>query len=158
MSGTTHSLVEGYRLTEPVTITPPEVGNLFRQVEIGRYVTDDYLTDRHNPLSTQEGGGFLDVGVRDADDELVGFGSVAHNGHAGMLGDFVVSPAHQGRGIGKAIISERLRLAEEVGVTTLSIPNLEPTNTLRTYYLRHGFIPTASGLLVRAVVKPPRST
>ena len=96
-----------------------------------------------------EGVDMLDVGVRDINGSLVGFGSVARRGENGELGDFVVSPNHQHRGIGKALIAERLGLADAAGITSLYIANFEPTNTLKSFYLENGFQETPAGEVVR---------
>jgi N-acetylglutamate synthase-like GNAT family acetyltransferase len=141
-------LPDGYHYAEAAGIDPGEVIALVRQPGIEWDVDDDEIqmqrTDaRANGLTLQ------DVGVRDSDHSLVGFGSLAFRGEYGELGNFVVSPAHQSKGIGKAIIDARLAMADAAGITSLYIAPLEPTNTLRSYYAQKGFHETPAGEMVR---------
>ncbi len=145
------SLPDGYHFADPDGIEPAEVVALLRQVEIGHGIEDDHLQSRRSDLEA-DGWDVHDVGVRAALGRLVGFGSIAYGEGEGELCDFVVSPAHQGRGIGKAIIRQRLALADELGVTSLYLPDFEPTNTLRTFYLQNGFQEKESGTMVRSAV------
>ena len=81
----------------------------------------------------------ITTGVRSQNGQLVGFSRLSYKGSHGELGDFMVDPNHQSRGIGKAMIDTRLNYAEAAGVTSLYMPYLEPTNTLRSYYYEKGF-------------------
>jgi GNAT superfamily N-acetyltransferase len=96
----------------------------------------------------------FDVGVRALSGTLVGFGSLSYRRQNGELGDFVVAETERGRGIGKAIINIRLRQAESKGVTSLYMPYLEPTNTLRSYYLENGFQVLTNGKAIGRGPKP----
>lgn len=143
------SLPEGYEYADVATIQSREVSNLFRQVDIGEDIGDDYFQERAEELQ-DTGEEVIDVGVRDSqDDTLVGFGSIARSGAIGRLGDFVVSPKHQSRGIGKTLITERLAIADASGIAMLKIHNMEPTNTLRSFYVQQGFVEAGDGNLVR---------
>jgi len=137
----------GYTYESPIMINNKEFIALCRQVEIGEGLADDWRNERYLLMRSCDAKP-VDIGVRAADGSLVGFGAIAHKGDIGELCDFVVSPEHQGRGIGKAIILERLRIAEELGITSLYVPFLETTNTLVSFYLEHGFIRTERGAYV----------
>jgi GNAT superfamily N-acetyltransferase len=67
------------------------------------------------------------------------------------LAYLMVRPDHQRRGIGSVILSERLRIAEGLGATAISIDELAPTNTLRSKYLKYGFKENVHGNLRRQV-------
>lgn len=90
----------------------------------------------------------VDIAVGHQDGHLAGFGSLLHKDSMGELCQFGVRSSDRGVGIGKAIIDERLRIAAQLGVATLEMPYLEPTNTLRAYYLEAGFSELESGGLV----------
>jgi len=141
-------LPEGYVFTDPQTITPREFADLNNQVEIGKGSTEKYLPYRAQVYG-EMGFSVIDVGVRTAEGELIGFGSVVSKEDYGRLADFVVSPQHQGRGIGKSIITKRMIEAEAAGITSFHMPALESTNHLKSYYLELGFTETPEGDLVR---------
>jgi GNAT superfamily N-acetyltransferase len=90
----------------------------------------------------------LEVGVRDASDELVGFGGIVYIGTSGELCDLVVKEEHQHHGIGRYIVAARLEMAEAADITSLYMPYLEETNTLEPYYRENGFVRTDLGELV----------
>jgi GNAT superfamily N-acetyltransferase len=100
----------------------------------------------------------IDVGVRHTDDKaLVGLGRLIITDYAGAridinllsgaLSHLMVSPGHQGRGIGTSLLLERMRIAEELEVYKLSIRGLEDTNTIRNKYFGLGFEEDAKGML-----------
>lgn len=91
----------------------------------------------------------IDIGVLDPTGDLVGFGTVTYIDDQGELSDFAVNPHDRGQGIGKAIVDERLRLAEEAGVDSFYMPYLMATNTLRSFYYERGFHETERGEVVR---------
>lgn len=145
MSGEHSQLPDGYYFSD--FTGERELAELFSQVN-GSDTSETPIQDRQR-TAEELGIVYIDARVRDQDDILVGFGSLAYERHLGLLCDFVVSPMHRSRGIGKAIIDERLRRADESGVTQLCIPVIQDTNTLSTYYIARGFSPTESGALVR---------
>ena len=100
-------------------------------------------------IDEHQGKSRIDVGVLDPAGELVGFGTVLYIGDQGELCDFAVNPLDRGQGIGKALVDERLRLAEAAGVESLYMPYLMDTNTLRTFYYERGFHDTEHGEVVR---------
>jgi GNAT superfamily N-acetyltransferase len=142
-------LPEGYHFEEGASIHPLEIARLMQQVEMGVEIPDDYVTNERALELSSRGLDILDIGVRAADGQLAGIGSVVYKGDVGELCGFVVSPDHQSRGVGKAIITERLAMAERAGLASLYINGLEPTNTLRTFYLENGFTEEPDGSMVR---------
>lgn len=140
------SLPEGYHYTDPDQIRPADRAELMRLADWNTSSPKQITKDMEY---REEGIATLDVGVRAEDGRLVGFGRVAYKGENGELCDFVVSPLDRHQGIGRAIIDERLRRAEEAGITSLYIPELESGNSLGTYYEEKGFHRTDSGELVR---------
>lgn len=83
------------------------------------------------------------VGVRDENDSLIGIGFLAGNPRHAILCDFIVHPEHQGRGVGKAILSKRINIAEQLDIPYL-YTELAPTNKLRTFYEEVGFVATGN--------------
>jgi GNAT superfamily N-acetyltransferase len=82
------------------------------------------------------------VGIRDANELLVGVGFLIGNSRHALLCDFTVHPEHRSQGLGKAILDRRLAIADEAGIAYL-YTDISPTNTLRNRYLELGFV--ASG-------------
>lgn len=81
------------------------------------------------------------TGVRDETSKLVGVGFLAGNARHAVLCDFIVSPDHRGKGLGRAILNKRVNLADELEIPYL-YTELAPTNSLKTYYEELGFIAT----------------
>lgn len=110
-------------------------------LEDWQYHTADFM---------RSGGTLIYVGIaEDETDKLVGMGALSRLWNQGVLSNFVVDAEHRGKGIGKAIVDERLEIADRIGVTLLQIPRLEDTNTLRGYYAGRGFLQSASGQFIR---------
>ena len=125
---------------------PKEVKRLWNQVEVGKDMNNSYIIGSYVSARMKRPDIF-DVAIRAEDGNLIGFGAVAYKGENGELSDFVVSPDHQGQGVGKAIILERLRMAQDAGITSLYMPRLEHTNTLRSFYYEQGFVEREDGSL-----------
>ncbi len=142
-------LPEGYRYAEPGTVDEAGVAQLLRCLPDAETIPDDYLSDRQIELDVH-GLQAIDVAVQADNGDLAGFGSLAYDEHSGLLCDFAVGPAYQHQGIGRAIILERLRAAEDLAVPRLEIPRLELSNTLRNFYIEQGFRESEDGMLVRA--------
>jgi len=83
---------------------------LLQQVETGQYAADDHM-EQLRSIYRALGLHVIEVGVRAGDGQLVGFGNLVCRRDSGELGSFVVRPQNQGKGIGRAIIEERLRKA-----------------------------------------------
>jgi ribosomal protein S18 acetylase RimI-like enzyme len=137
-------LPEGYQYAGK--IKAKELASLMQ--EVGWPATTPSLR-RDRRVWGSKGISTFEVGVRDKSGKLVGYGALFHKGKDGELGNFVVSPDHQGQGIGKVIIDERLEMAEQTGLTSLYMPFLDQTNTLRSYYEEKGFREGTSGEVVR---------
>lgn len=93
------------------------------------------------------------TGVRDETDKLVGVGFLAGNSRHAVLCDFIVSPDHRGKGLGRAILNRRVNVADERGIPYL-YTELAPTNNLKTHYEALGFIATGHAY-VRAARRHP---
>jgi len=89
-----------------------------------------------------------DVAVLAGKGALVGFGSLYVEKDRGLLADFVVDPKHRSRGIGKAIILERMRIADNLGLRSVELTGIDDTNTLPTFYLQQGFRIQPNGLWI----------
>lgn len=127
-----------------------DAATLFR----GHYPNQDTLGPKawqyRESQEAREGVSGLYVGVSEIKSNvLVGLGQLSYRGSFGCLSNFVVHTEHRGRAIGKAIIDDRLELATALGLTMISIPRLESTNRLQSYYHKHGFTETEYGALVR---------
>jgi len=146
-------LPNGFEFADAGSIGLSELASLFRTVDIGKETNEYELVRTHEDFQ-EDGYESIEIGVRDSNtNELVGYGGLIYDsdGNAEM-GDFVVKPAYQSRGIGKAIIDERLAQADARGIATISIPALEATNTLKRYYEKRGFIEQGD-ILVRTAPK-----
>ncbi len=142
-------LPEGYWFEHNDAAVPTEeLAALMRQVEVGHDITAAQL-DAVTERDTSFGYTTIGVGVRDEVGSLVGYGGMRCRGGIADFGDLVVSPEHQSKGIGKALVDERIRLADEMDVNAIEIDLLEPTNTLRSYYFERGFHDDGYGGLVR---------
>jgi GNAT superfamily N-acetyltransferase len=140
-------LPEGYHYVDRRHIKPGELNGLNHRAGWTHTTHKDAWLQLRGKLSG--GQQEIIVGVRNKDGGLVGFGGLIYRGDQGEPGDFAVDPDFRSQGIGKAIIDERLRLAEKEGITSLYMPYLEPTNTLRSYYIEKGFRETPAGEVVR---------
>jgi N-acetylglutamate synthase-like GNAT family acetyltransferase len=137
-------LPEGYSYDTSVVIKPSEMRRLKQSVGWGDQ-TNMPVEESINYMGYSN----FNVGVRAESGELVGYGRLIYKDDQGELDDFMVDPKHQRQGIGKAILDSRLAMAEASGATSLYILGIEPTNTLKDYYLEQGFHETAHGALVR---------
>jgi GNAT superfamily N-acetyltransferase len=79
------------------------------------------------------------VGVRDIHKVLVGVGFLVGNARHAILCDFTVHPEHRNRGLGKAILRQRLIIADNEDIPYL-YTDISQTNTLRDRYLEMGFV------------------
>ncbi|MBP6962326.1 GNAT family N-acetyltransferase [Candidatus Saccharibacteria bacterium] len=131
-------LPAGYSYANPSSITIAEIARLW-------YLRRDGINSART-RNIKHGRAIIDVGVRNAGQKLVGKGTIIHDKQGyGQLADFIVRPQDRGRGIGKAIIDERLRIAESLGVESIYIADLMSTNTLESYYFEQGFVRLEDG-------------
>lgn len=145
-------LPEGFEFAAADTIDPTELAALMQTVEIGSDMTAQDIIEVHRDFQ-RDNIRSVEIGVRNmGDNELVGYGGLVIDTNGdGVMGNFVVNPAFQGRGIGRAIVDQRLVQADILGVSRIFIPGLESTNTLRSYYAQRGFVEQQGGTLVRSV-------
>lgn len=78
------------------------------------------------------------VGRTDGPDRVTGVGFLAGNARQGLLCDLYVHPNHRHQGLGRLIVQERVRLADEYPVERLLV-SIERTNSLKSFYRRLGF-------------------
>jgi GNAT superfamily N-acetyltransferase len=131
-------LPDGYRYATASSITISEISKLWKKRR------DDFVYTRSTHINY--GRTIINVGVRNANQRLVGNGTLVHdnNGWA-QFSDFFVRRKDRGLGIGKAIIDERLRIATALGVESIHIPDLDSTNPLETYYFEKSFVRLEDG-------------
>lgn len=123
-------LPDGYYFADRQSITTHEFAVIRRSLD-----WDDNDEERwHSCLQNS-----IEVcGVRDKDGMLVGIGFIAGNHRHAILCDFNVHKKHQGKGIGKAILQQRIRRTEELKIPYLYV-SLHPSNPLRKLYEDYGF-------------------
>jgi len=95
----------------------------------------------------------IHVGVRNPeDDELVGIGllSLGWQQYSGKLTHLMIRNQHRHRGLGRAILLERVRIADELGVSQLRT-ELGSINTLAPLYRDLGFIESDRAEIVRKI-------
>jgi len=144
-------LPKGYWYDDPKNTTPDEIAVLLKKPGL----SEDQIAEaivQNNKSWQEQGIERLDVVVRAANGQLVAFGSVLHKDGRGELSSLAVSPEHQRRGIGGAIVKERVRMTEEAGIHSLYIPYVEASSGLgEQFYLTPElqFRKTAAGEIVR---------
>jgi GNAT superfamily N-acetyltransferase len=145
-------LPEGFYYAPPASISADELSDLALQVGLGKDLTSKFFLEQKEGYE-EDGIHSIEVGVRYGDDDsLIGYGGLHVNiDRTADLGDFFVSPFFRGRGVGKAIIDQRLLQADNLGITDTSIDRLAPTNTLRSFYEERGFSEQLNGRLVRGL-------
>ncbi len=84
-------------------------------------------------------------GVRDKHGTLIGIGFLAGNYRHAVLCDFNVHKKYQRKGIGRAILQQRIKKAEELKIPYLYI-SLDAANPLRRMYEGFGFQAGANSL------------
>jgi len=85
------------------------------------------------------------VGIRDYHDELVGMACLAGNARHAIMCDLCVSPAHQTKGIGEAIIHQLYDAVHELNVSYV-YAELAKTNPFKSKMLDSGFKETGDSL------------
>jgi GNAT superfamily N-acetyltransferase len=127
-------LPPGYGYADQDGITVPELNDLNVAVE------GPPATPLHKPDWTEKSWErCFNVGVRTADDQLVGYGRLAISiGTSGELSHLMVHPEHQRRGLGTAILAERMRIGEALGVKSFHT-RLAQANAISNKYYELGF-------------------
>lgn len=134
-------LPAGFDFTGTGSVALTELALLMRTVKIGYGVTPDYLVEQFESFQAR-GLVSIETGVRESESGLlVGYGGLIFDTEGnGEMGDFVVRPDFQSRGIGKAIIDQRILQADSIGLRGIYIQSPEPTNTLKSFYASRGFV------------------
>ena len=79
------------------------------------------------------------IGIRDRQNQLVGYGRLLVDfGEYGFMDSLAVHPDHRARGIGRTLIRERVRLADELGLHKIRT-HLDYTNTIPGVYFDENF-------------------
>ncbi len=137
------NIPEAYKLVNKEDMTAEEVLEVRKSTGWGNGGPEEDETAWLENLETS----FVAVGARsEVTGELVGMGFIVGNKRHGVLCDFNVRPEHQGKGIGTAILEERLRIADEIGIPYL-YTSLAETNPLRHKYEELGFVATNSSFI-----------
>jgi GNAT superfamily N-acetyltransferase len=137
-------LPAGYALVSKTDISPVEVMDLRGAVGWGRETESVWTQCIENSLIT--------VGVKDASGILVGVGFLAGSIRHAILCDLTVHPEHQRRGIGRAIINQRINMIYELEVRYV-YADISDTNTLHKYYLTLGFVDSGHAIFLDRVNK-----
>ncbi|MCA1806520.1 MAG: GNAT family N-acetyltransferase [Actinobacteria bacterium] len=131
------ALPEGYAFIDKTEMQPQEIIQLRKSVGWSGDSEENW-----QKCIDQSG---VIVGVRDKDQELVGMGRITADPRHAVLCDLVVHPGHQQKGIGTALVTERMHKAEELGIPYL-YTELASDNPLRAKYKDIGFVATGDGL------------
>ena len=140
------------------------VSNSVTQAEVRKLFLDNGWQDevqgfpnlfsrRDAPFNERVFGVLATVGVRAADQMLVGIGVlrgyvIGEDLRCGHLENLMVDSRHRGQGIGKALVSARVKIADSSNIEQLTT-ELDTTNTLPHHYFALGFMYDEYGELVR---------
>ncbi len=117
-----------------------EVDELYQAVGWGELSVAEWGVRRNDQLAL--------IGVRNATGELVGSGFLGGSIHRAWLYELAVNPDHRSQGIGRFIVQERVRIAQQLGIEQLET-TLIRSNNLRSFYYQLGFEPHSTSVLVR---------
>lgn len=132
------TLPDSYSFIDKSTIDPKEIIELRESVGWAGDSVEHWQQSMDQPLG-------VIVGVRNIEGQLVGMGRITADPRHAVLCDLAVHPDHQNKGIGGALVTERMRIAKEQDIPYL-YTELAPTNPLRNLYKAMGFISTGNGL------------
>ena len=139
-----YELPAGYSFEETEHVTREQVAVLYYP-KFQHWSELQYLVEGYTAIDTKrqpEGVQSIYLGVKAPDGDTVGVGCLRYNDKEGELSCLSVMPQQQSQGIGKWIIAERIRRAQELGLNALYVDQLAPTNTLASYYVQEGFLET----------------
>ncbi|MDQ5963294.1 MAG: Acetyltransferase domain [Patescibacteria group bacterium] len=124
-------------------ITPEEVYSLQNPI-VTDWVAKLWGAQRiedYRAKAAREGVAIHSTVVRDEDAEVIAAGDVLINSSntEGHLANLVVRAEHRGRGIGQAILFDRVNFADTKNLALTTV--LSPQNNLRTLYHKLGFSP-----------------
>lgn len=143
-------LPDGYRFVDPATVGLEEI----RELDIAVTQTGGSFIDEFEEIDRWQGNtdNMKHAAVKSGVAKLVGLAAIdidvgeqlvkevsTEPINVGYLSFVVVHPDHQHRGIGKALVLERLRIARTFGIACL-VTNLIESNSLESYYYELGFI------------------
>ena len=128
----------GYRL-DGSGIDPEEVYRLFRDVEA--FDDDDEALVAGPDWEELMIGPLAVVGARDYRRRLVGVGFLDGDRTHAELDNLAVHPKHRHQGIGRVLVRERVQIAKDIRVQTITT-KLSSANTLGPFYRQLGFQPT----------------
>ncbi len=135
------NLPDRYYFTDEKSVTATEIITLRESINWRGDTRERWQTCIEQSLAV--------IGVRDSESNLVGVACLAGNVRHAVLCDLVVSPAHQHKGIGAAIMLELLKAADRIGVSYL-YAELADTNPFRDSMIRSGFKATGDSLFREA--------
>lgn len=142
------TLPAGYYFINKDSIDPSEIIALRKSVGWKGDTLDRWQISVNQSLVT--------VGVRDRNSELVGMACIAGNVRHAVFCDLAVSPAHQRKGVGTAIMSELMTATGALGVTYV-YAELAKTNPFRDQMIQSGFEVTGDSLFKEATLDWPES-
>ena len=131
-------LPKGYRFVDKSDLVPSEIIDL--RTSVGW--DGDNAETWQDCINSQNG---IIVSVRDDQGTLVGMGRVTSDPRHAVMCDLVVNPNHQNKGIGKALVLERMRIIRELDIPYL-YTDLAEDNPLKPVYEELGFKATGRGM------------
>lgn len=151
MLSISHELPAGYTLGENPHPTCEQIGVLYYP-RFQQWIDQQYLEKGYAVVDAKyraSGAQSTYLDVKAADGSSIGIGCLRYNEEEGELSCLAVLPGHQRRGIGTWIVAERIRRAQDLGLKTLYIEQLSPTNTIASYYAQEGFVESNDSKNVR---------
>lgn len=156
----TETLPTGYTPETGSHPTRGQIGVLYHP-KFRHWSELQHLVEAYTHLDTKYSGRGIQsayIGVLTADGESVGIGCLRYTDREGELSCLAVLPEHRDLGIGKWLIAERMRRAQELGLQTVYVQQLAPTNTLPSYYAELGFERWTEGQTADFFVRSPMLT
>lgn len=83
--------------------------------------------------------------ARDADGDIAGVVRVHTSGERGHFGMLSVAPAHQGTGLGRALVKAAEEFARERGCTVMDLEVASPRTELPPFYHKLGYAESGTG-------------
>jgi GNAT superfamily N-acetyltransferase len=130
-------LPDGYMFGDRTNVQPEEVMRLRESV--------GWQTDLAKRWTSVLASNLAVISVRDSNDMLVGMACLAGNVRHAVVCDLVVSPDHQHKGIGEAIMAQLEEATSRLGVWYV-YAELAPTNPFREKMIASGFKETGASL------------
>ena len=134
----------GYRLDDS-GVDPEELYRLFRDVEV--FDEDDESAVIGTDWEELLVGSIAVLGARNSRRRLVGVGFLDGVITHAQLDNLAVHPEHRHQGIGRTLVRQRVELAKDIGVQTITT-RLSSTNTLGPLYHELGFRPSVASTIL----------